>query len=452
MIEKNIMGETFTDRTIQNESFDEVSGNYVSFTNVTLINCSFKKSELQSTRWIDTTFEQDADFKYCNLEGAVFENVTFEGKIDFSGSKLGATTFKNCRFINADVHQDESQERNGLNFSSCNLTDSIFENCVFQNSDLRASQFNKSLIQNVNFDGSITWRTDFYGSEIRKSSFDSSVLNESSFSYTKISRTSFKKTTFTKMSLEHSVIVLADFTGADTRTERFIRFFETLKNDPKDPFLSRFPKDEICRTYECQITNSIFDESHLELFNLTGLNGCSLRGTFLPWSCSWKTIDLSFGITNSKIDNAIPPPLRNYFWKGSFHGSLIENCSWNNHDFAGCVTEGAKFLKCDFENSCFANSEFLNSYFESCNFQNAQFARGEKLRSPFEYMMEQNERELARKHDREPSIPFPVKNPTDWAAILTGSQLVNCNFDQSNSDLIIFDDVVPLAQRASRIW
>lgn len=446
MIEKNIVGKAFNDMTIQNESFDEVFGNYVSFKNVTLINCSFKKSELHSTKWINTTFEQDADFKYCNLERAVFENVTFEGKIDFSGSKLSDTTFKNCRFMSADVHQEESQERDGINFSSCILRDSIFENCIFQNSDLRASEFHKSSIENVNFDGSITWHTDFYGSEIRKSSFFSSVLNESSFSYAKISRTSFKKATFTKMDLEHSVIELADFTGADTRTERFIRHFEQLQNDPTEPPLRNFPKDEICRTYECQIKNSVFDEAHLELFNLTTLDGCSLRGTFLPWSCSWKTIYLPFRVTNSMIYNAVPPPIFDYFWSASFHGSLIENCSWTNHDFARCRTEGARFIKCDFKNSLFTNSEFLNSFFENCDFQRAQFARGEKLRSHFEWVDEQVERGNSRRQDREPHYRYPVKNPTDWAIVLTGSKLLNCNFNQSNLDLVPLDDGVLIDQ------
>jgi uncharacterized protein YjbI with pentapeptide repeats len=449
---KNILGKTFADRTIQNESFDEAFGNYVSFENVKLINCSFKKSELHSTKWIDTTFEQNTDFKYCNLEGSVFENVTFEGNVDFSGSKLSGATFRDCRFIKSDVHKEESQEKDGINFSSCNLRDSVFENCTFQNSDLRGTEFHKSSILNTDFSASITWRTDFYESEIRKTSFDSSVVNESSFLHAEISRTSFRNATFTNMNLEYSVIERADFTGADTRTGRFLRHIENLQNDPAEPLLRNFPMNEICRTYKCQITNSVFDESHLELFNLTTLDGCSLRGTFLPWSCHWKTIDLPVRITNSRIDNAIPPPLPDYFWRGSFHGSLIENCHWNNHDFAGCITEGARFLKCDFENSCFTYSEFLNSFFENCNFQNAQFARGDKLRSRFEYLMEQNERESARRHERESHIRFPVKNPTDWATILTGSQLVNCNFDQSNFDLVSFDDVVPLTQRGVTMW
>jgi uncharacterized protein YjbI with pentapeptide repeats len=99
-------------------------------------------------------------------------------------------------------------------------------------------------------------------------------------------------------------------------------------------------------------------------------------------------------------------------------------------------------LQCDFENSRFSNSQFLDSIFENCNFQHAQFARGEKLQSSFEYRWEQDARASARRHDHDLHIPYPVKNPTDWATVLTGSKLVKCNFIQSNFDLIEMKDFV----------
>jgi uncharacterized protein YjbI with pentapeptide repeats len=438
----HILRNSFRNEVIQNEAFDEMFGNYISFEDAKLINCSFKKAFLNSTRWKHIKFEQGTDFRFCSLKNTVFENVTFEGTVDFSGSELSGAIFRDCRFLKSDIHQDESHEKDGINFSSCVLRESVFENCTFQNSDLRGAEFHESSILETDFSGSITWHTDFYSSEIRKTSFDSSVVNESSFLYAKISRTSFRNATFTKINIESSVIDRADFTGADTRTDRFLRLFEKLQNDPTAPWIRDFPYDEVIQTNKCQITNSVFDESHLELVNLTILDGCSLRGTFLPWSCRWKTINRSVMITNSKIDNSIPAPRLDYFWNGTFNGSLIANCSWNNLDFAGCRTEGARFLRCDFENSCFTNAEFLNSIFEHCNFQNVQFARGEKLRSHFEYVEEQEERSNARRHDWKSYIRFPVKNPTDWATKFPGSQLVNCNFNQSNFDLIPLDDVV----------
>jgi len=88
-------------------------------------------------------------------------------------------------------------------------------------------------------------------------------------------------------------------------------FLVGLQNDVSAPAYRFFPYDELIRTYKCQITNSVFDKSHLELFNLTTLDGCSLRGTFLPWICRWKTVDLPVRFTNSRIDNSTPHPILN---------------------------------------------------------------------------------------------------------------------------------------------
>jgi uncharacterized protein YjbI with pentapeptide repeats len=445
--DRNFIGKKFNDEVIENEAFDEILGNYISFNNMKLINCSFKKADLASTMWINTTFEQNTNFKYCNLKEAVFDNATFVGKVDFSGSLLNGATFRDCRFLKSGIQPEEPQEKDGIDFSSCILRDSIFENCSFPNSDLRSAEFHTSSILNTDFDGSITWHTDFFDSEVRKSSFDSSVLEESSFLNAKISLTSFRNATLKKLSLESSVIEQSDFTGADTRTERFHRHLVGLQNDVSSPAYRFFPYDELIRTYKCQITNSVFDKSHLELFNLTTLDGCSLRGTFLPWICRWKTVDLPVRFTNSLIDNSTPPPNFEYFCGGTFDGSLISNCSWSNLDFAGCRTKGASFLQCDFENSRFSNSQFLDSIFENCNFQHAQFARGEKLRSSFEYRWEQDARASTRRHDHDLHIPYPVQNPTDWATVLTGSKLVKCNFIQSNFDLIEMKDFVLMDPR-----
>ena len=437
----HILRNSLRKEVIQNEAFDEMFGNYISFEDAKLINCSFKKAILNSTRWKHIKFEQGTDFRFCSLKNTVFENVTFEGTVDFSGSELSGAIFRDCRFLKSNSHQDESHEKDGINFSNCILRDSVFENCTFQNSDLRGAEFHESSILETDFGGSITWHTDFYRSVIRKTSFDSSVVNESSFLYAKISRTSFRNATLKKLSLESSVIERSDFTGADTRTERFLRHHDKLQNG-ENPY-KWFPYDELFRTKKCQITNSVFDESHLELFNLTIMDGCSFRGTFLPWTnFAWQGYKF-FGssFTNSKIDNSIPPPHFEYFRNGNFDGSQITNCSWNNLDFAGCRTEGARFLLCDFENSCFSNSQFLNSIFENCNFQNAQFARGEKLLSHFEYQQDSEGREMARGRDYGYTPEYEVKSPADWATVLTGSKLLNCNFNQSNFDLIQLDNV-----------
>ncbi len=431
MADRNFIGKKFINEVIENEAFDEVFGNYTRFNNMKLINCSFSKAELHSTKWINTTFEQNTNFKYCNLEGTVFENVTFEGKVDFSGSKLSGATFRDCRFVKSDVRQDESQEKNGINFSSCILRDSVFENCTFQNSDLRGAEFHKSSIQSTDFSSSITWRTDFFSSEIRKSSFDSSTLEESSFLYAEISRTSFRNATLKKLTLQSAVIERSDFTGADTRTERFHR---NARETAHGHYHERF------NTYKCQISGSTFDGAHLELFNLLTLDGCSLKRTHLPWTSTWQTRDLSLQITNSTLESTVFPENPAFFLRGAnLSGSHVSDCDFSKFDFYGASSVGVRFDNCNFSNSGFLDSSFLNTVFSSCSFQSAQFARGEESSRRIEII--EGPKTWKRKSDQDIDFGprYPDKSRSDYSANFEGSEFLNCRFSNSN-----LQDVIPM--------
>ena len=145
----------------KNKNFTTTLLEKAEYDDCTFLNCDFSNTNLSNVIFIDCTF------KTCNFSNTILNQTSFRA-VHFEDSKLIGVPFNMCNnfllafnFTNCTLNFSSFYNLKIKNstFNNCNLlevdftetdaTQSIFENCNFKH-----AQFNRSILEKVDFRGS----------------------------------------------------------------------------------------------------------------------------------------------------------------------------------------------------------------------------------------------------------------------------------------------------------
>lgn len=102
---------------------------------------------------------EKADLSYCDLSGMDLRGISFSSA-DLSFSDLSETLLHNCNFFNADLSFSDLSRSNceksffiGTDLSEVDFSSATLLNCRFDFANLFGTNFNKALLEKLNFRG-----------------------------------------------------------------------------------------------------------------------------------------------------------------------------------------------------------------------------------------------------------------------------------------------------------